>query len=74
MPQFDKNIDKPHPKYYALQNNNLIDLLITYVWNFSLPYERWKEIPNTSGRYHISNRGRALSLCKDGYRILKPFI
>ena len=74
MPQFDKNINTPHSHFYALQQNKLIDLLITYVWNFSLPYERWREIPNTDGRYHISNRGRALSLCKDGYRILKPFL
>ena len=74
MPQFDKNINTPHSRFYALQQNKLIDLLITYVWNFSLPYERWREIPGTGGRYHISNRGRALSLCKDGYRILKPFL
>lgn len=74
MPQFDKNINTPHTRFYALQNNKLIDLLITYVWNFSLPYERWREIPGTGGKYHISNRARALSLCKDHYRILKPFL
>lgn len=74
MPQFDTNINTPHTRFYALQKNKLIDLLITYVWNFSLPYERWREITGTDGRYHISNRGRVLSLCKDGYRILKPFL
>ena len=74
MPQFDTNINTPHTRFYALQKNKLIDLLITYVWNFSLPYERWREITGTNGRYHISNRGRVLSLCKDGYRILKPFL
>ena len=74
MPQFDTNINTPHTRFYALQKNKLIDLLITYVWNFSLPYERWREIPGTSGKYHISNRARVLSLCKDGYRILKPFL
>ena len=74
MPQFDKNINTPHTRFYALQHNKLVDLLITYVWNFSLPYERWREIPGTAGRYHVSNRARVLSLCKDGYRILKPFL
>ena len=74
MPQFDKNINTPHTRFFALQHNKLVDLLITYVWNFSLPYERWREIPGTSGKYHISNRARVLSLCKDGYRILKPFL
>lgn len=74
MPQYDKNILKPHNHYYALQGNRQIDRLITYVWNFSLPWECWREIPGTDGNYHISNRGRVLSLCKDGYRLLKPFL
>ena len=74
MPQFDSRINKPHPRYYALQQNPELDRLITYVWNFSIDYEQWREIPHTNGLYYISNRARVLSLNRDGYRILKPFI
>lgn len=74
MPQFDRRITQAHPRYYALQQNPLLDRLITYVWNFALDYEQWREIPRTNALYYISNRGRVLSLNRDGYRILKPFI
>lgn len=32
-----------------------------------------KEIPNTDGRYFISNTGYVLSLCHNKPRILKPY-
>jgi hypothetical protein len=68
MPQFDSRINKPHPRYYALQQNPELDRLITYVWNFSIDYEQWREIPQTNGLYYVSNRARVLSLNRDGYR------
>ena len=33
-----------------------------------------KEIPNTDGRYFISNTGFVVSFCQNKPRILKPFI
>lgn len=74
MPQYDRRINQAHTRFYALQQNPVLDRLITYVWNFALDYEQWREIPRTESLYYISNRGRVLSLNRDGYRILKPFI
>lgn len=56
------------------QQNRQLDLFLSFVWNNSLENEVWKEIPNFDGRYYISNYGRILSLCNDGYKLLKPFI
>lgn len=58
------------PMYYYTK---LLNLLINFTMNYSQKYEIWKEIDNTSGRYFISNRGRALSLCKGRYYLLQPF-
>lgn len=34
--------------------------------------ENWKPIPNTNGRYLVSDKGRVKSLCGRTERILKP--
>lgn len=36
--------------------------------------EEWKEIKGLDSRYFISSEGRVLSLCLDGYKLIKPFI
>lgn len=51
----------------------LIDNLILFTVKHSQRYEIWREIDRTSGRYFISNRGRALSLCRGKYYLLQPF-
>lgn len=37
------------------------------------PAEQWKVIPNTDGKYFISNYGRVKSLCKYKAIILQPY-
>lgn len=37
------------------------------------PKEEWKEIPNTGGRYFVSNHGRVKSYCGYTAIILKPY-
>ena len=58
----------------ARQNNRLLDLFLSFVWYYSLDGEEWKEIEGLDSKYYISNKGRVLSLCCDGYKLLKPFI
>lgn len=60
-------------KINANQENRTLDLLLSFVWNNSLEGEVWKEIYGLDGRYYISNYGRVLSLCCNGYKLLKPF-
>ena len=55
------------------QENRTLDLLLSFVWNNSLEGEVWKEIQGLDARYFISNYGRVLSLCCNGYKLLKPF-
>ena len=38
----------------------------------TMKQEEWKEIPNTDGKYFISNCGRVKSLCGYTAKILKP--
>lgn len=53
----------------------LLDLLAEFiVIDMTYPKERWKEIAETNGRYFISNRGRVLSLCRNRYYVLNPFL
>lgn len=61
-------------KIHSLQNNHQLDLLLSFVWNYSLEGEHWKEIKGFDYRYYCSNKGRILSLCLDGYKLLKPFL
>ena len=61
-------------KIQSNQQNRQLDLFLSFVWNYSLENEEWKEIPDFDGRYYISNCGRILSLCNNGYKLLKPFI
>ena len=61
-------------KIHSQQNNHQLDLLLSYVWNYSLEGEQWKEIKGFDNRYYCSNKGRILSLCLDGYKLLKPFL
>lgn len=49
-------------------------MLLSFIWNNSLDGEIWKEIKGLDARYYISNYGRVLSLCCDGYKLLKPFL
>lgn len=57
-----------------LTANNQLQKLLDFVWNDSIYQEVWKEIPNTDGKYFVSNRGRILSLCYNQPRLLKQFI
>lgn len=58
----------------ANQGNPKLDLFLSFVWNYSLEGEVWKEIEGFDGRYYISSKGRVLSICMDRYKVLKPFI
>ena len=49
-------------------------MFLSFVWNYSLVDETWKEIEGLEGRYYISDKGRVLSLCCNGYKLLKPFL
>ena len=70
----NKHFSRKHTiKIYAKQNNKLLDLLLSFIWNYSLDNEEWREIKGLEGRYYISNYGRVLSLCCDGYKLLRPF-
>lgn len=70
-----KQYDRKHiKKVKTNQQNELLDLLLSYVWCYSLEGEEWREIKGLDGRYYISNLGRVLSLCCNGYKILKPFV
>lgn len=51
-----------------------LDLLLSFVFYESLDNENWREIKGLNGRYFISSCGRVLSLCLDGYKLLKPFV
>ena len=51
-----------------------LNLLLSFVWFESLQGEEWLEIKDLNSRYFISSYGRVLSLCKDGYKLLRPFV
>lgn len=72
---YDKYYSRKHNiKVYSDQQNRELDLLLSFIWNNSLDGEIWKEIKGLDARYYISNYGRVLSLCCDGYKLLKPFL
>lgn len=60
-------------KINSLQTHE-ISLLLSFVWFESLDNEVWKEISNLDSKYFISSEGRVLSLCLNGYKLLRPFI
>lgn len=62
------------PRILSLQNNMNLDLFLSYVWNYSLEDEVWKEIKGFDEMYYISNQGRILSLKRNRYKLLHPFI
>ena len=57
----------------SLQTREL-SLLLSFVWIESIDNEVWKEIEGLDSRYFISTEGRVLSLCMDGYKLMRPFI
>lgn len=61
-------------RVHTLQQNRELDLLLSFVWWNSLDGEEWREIKGLDGRYYVSSYGRVLSLCCDGYKLLKPFV
>lgn len=54
-------------------DNRQLDLLLSFVWNYSEEGEVWKEVKETDGFYYVSNYGRVLSLKCNGYKLLRPF-
>ena len=60
-------------KVNSLQTRE-INLLLSFVWYESIEGEVWKEIEGLDSRYFISTEGRVLSLCLDGYKLMRPFI
>lgn len=62
------------PMIESLQGNRNLDLFLSYVWNFSLENEVWKEIKGFDEMYYVSNLGRILSLKRNKYRELHPFV
>lgn len=60
-------------KIDSLQTREL-SLLLSFIWKESLENEEWYEIAGLDSKYYISSQGRVLSLCLDGYKLLKPFI
>ena len=73
MPQNLKNKRQHRLKILSNQSRE-IDLLLSSVWFDSQIGEEWREIKDTDSKYFISNKGRVLSLCMDGYLILQPFV
>ena len=72
---YDKCFSRHHNiKMHSNQENRQLDLLLSFIWYHSLENERWKEIQGLDGRYFISDHGRVLSLCCDGYKLLQPFV
>ena len=68
------NYNRRHDiKINSLQSRE-ISLLLSFVWTESKSGEVWKEIAGLDGRYFVSSEGRILSLCLDGYKLLRPFI
>lgn len=53
---------------------NQIDKMLSFLKTEVKPYETLKEIPETDGRYFISNRGRIVSLCRNEAHVLQPYI
>lgn len=62
------------PKIISNQENRETDLLLSFIWFDSLDGEVWREIKHTDGMNYVSNRGRVLSLYKDGVKLLKPYL
>lgn len=60
-------------KLYSNQDNKKLDLLLSFVFYRSLQGEIWREIKGYNGNYFISNKGRVLSLCRNGYKLMKQF-
>ena len=68
------NYNRRHTiKVNSLQTRE-INLLLSFVWYESIEGEVWKEIEGLDSRYFISTEGRVLSLCLDGYKLMRPFI
>ena len=68
------NYNRRHTiKVNSLQTRE-ISLLLSFVWYESIEGEVWKEIEGLDSRYFISTEGRVLSLCLDGYKLMRPFI
>ena len=57
----------------SLQTREL-SLLLSFIWKESLDKDVWSEIKDMNSRYFISSEGRVLSLCLDGYKLIRPFI
>lgn len=64
---------KHYIKYQSFQNQK-IDLLLSFIWDNSLEGEVWKEIKDTNSNYFVSNCGRVLSLCCNGYKLLNQWL
>ena len=68
------NYNRRHDiKINSLQTRE-INLLLSFVGYESINGEVWKEIEGLDSRYFISTEGRVLSLCLDGYKLMRPFI
>lgn len=74
MQEINYNYKRRHDIVINSQQTKEISLLLSFVWYESLDNERWKEIKDFNGRYFISSEGRVLSLCMDGYKLIKPFL
>lgn len=68
------NYERRHTiKINSLQTKEL-SLLLSFIWEESIENEEWYEIKDLDSRYFISSEGRVLSLCLDGYKLLRPFV
>lgn len=68
------NYNRRHDiKINSLQTREM-SLLLSFVWLESNSGEVWKEIAELDSRYFVSTEGRILSLCLDGYKLLRPFV
>lgn len=56
------------------KSNELLELLITYLYESYIDCEEWREIEGTNGKYFVSNQGRVLSLCLHKAHLLNPFV
>ena len=74
MEQINYNYTRRHQIVINSLQTKELSHLLSFVWQESIDNEVWKEIDNLDGRYFVSSQGRVLSLCLDGYKLLKPFI
>lgn len=68
------NYKRRHNIKIDSQQTRELSLFLSFVWEESLDNEGWYEIKGMGGRYFISSFGRVLSLCFDGYKLLRPFV